>query len=156
MEWASAPSDAALYANLAWGPVQGTGGSTAMANSFTQMRKAGAAMRAMLVAAAAAEWGVPEGEITVARGRIAHAASGRESGFGAFAEAASRLPVPAAPRLKDPSEWIYIGKHVPRIDGPSKIAGVGPFAGDLRADRPASVAVVARPPRSGARVTSFV
>lgn len=155
VEWASAPSDASLYANLAWGPVQGTGGSTAMANSFTQMRKAGAALRAMLVAAAAAEWGVPEGAVTVARGRIAHAASGRESGFGAFAQAAAALPVPAEPRLKSPEAWIYIGKDVPRIDTPSKIAGVGPFAGDVPADRPASVAVVARPPRFGARVASF-
>lgn len=155
MDWAPAPSDASLYANLAWGPVQGTGGSTAMANAFTQMRKAGAAMRAMLVTAAAVEWAVPETEITIEHGRIRHAGSGRESGFGAFAAAASALPVPAAPRLKTPDAWIYIGKHVPRIDAPAKIRAVGPFAGDVSPEARPSVAVVARPPRFGARLASL-
>ena len=56
-----------LYKNLAFG-VQGTGGSTAIANSYEQMRKAGATARAMLVAAAAEDWGVPAGEITVENG----------------------------------------------------------------------------------------
>ena len=56
-----APADTALYKNLLFG-VQGTGGSTAMANSYEQMRKAGAAARAMLVTAAANEWGVPAAE----------------------------------------------------------------------------------------------
>ena len=54
-----APADAKRYNNLLWGPMQGTGGSTAMANSFEQMRRAGAAARFMLVAAAAADWSVP-------------------------------------------------------------------------------------------------
>src|SRR5262249_23631907 len=54
-----APADANLYNNLFFGPVQGTGGSTSTANSWLQLRKAGAAPRAMLVAAAAAEWQGP-------------------------------------------------------------------------------------------------
>ncbi len=57
----AAPADATRYNNLAFGQIQGTGGSTAMANSWEQMRKAGATARAMLVAAAAAEWKVPGG-----------------------------------------------------------------------------------------------
>ena len=64
-----APADNALYANLAFG-MQGTGGSTAMANSYMQMRKAGAAARAMLVAAAAEQWGVSAEEITVKAGKV--------------------------------------------------------------------------------------
>src|SRR6266581_8590027 len=63
-----APADAALYNNLLWGPVQGTGGSTAMANSFEQLRNAGAAARAMLVGAAAKRWSVPPESIRVAKG----------------------------------------------------------------------------------------
>ncbi len=59
-----APADASRYNNLFWGPAQGTGGSTAMANSFEQYRQAGAAARAMLVAAAAAQWKVPADSIT--------------------------------------------------------------------------------------------
>src|SRR6266568_5399526 len=51
-----APADASRYNNLFLGAMQGTGGSTALANSYEQMRKAGAAARAMLLAAAAARW----------------------------------------------------------------------------------------------------
>ncbi|GGK22394.1 xanthine dehydrogenase family protein molybdopterin-binding subunit [Salinarimonas ramus] len=152
MRFAFAPADAATYANLAWGPVQGTGGSTATANSWMQLRKAGAAMRAMLVSAAAAEWGVPESEITVARGRIRHEASGREAGFGAFAQAAAALPVPAEPRLKAPAQWIYIGKEgVPRLDTPSKTDGSATYSLDVRVPGMLT-AVVAHPPLFGARV----
>src|SRR5438105_2117997 len=59
----SAPADAKRYNNLSWGPAQGTGGSTAVGNSWEQLRKAGASARAMLVAAAAQQWKVPPAEI---------------------------------------------------------------------------------------------
>ncbi len=74
----AAPANDELYANLLFG-MQGTGGSTAMANSYTQMRKAGAAARAMLVAAAAEEWGVPAEEITVEQGVLSHPGSGQSA-----------------------------------------------------------------------------
>ncbi len=88
-----APTDTDLYKNLAFG-IQGTGGSTAIANSYEQMRRAGATARAMLVAAAAEAWRVPAVEITVQNGVMHHAASGREGRLGQFAEAASRVSVP--------------------------------------------------------------
>src|ERR1700716_3831596 len=81
-----APSNPVLYKNLVFG-VQGTGGSSAIANSFEQMRKVGAAARAMLVAAAAESWRVPATEITVEGGVIRHS-SGRQGGFGTFAQQA--------------------------------------------------------------------
>ncbi|NNF95399.1 MAG: xanthine dehydrogenase family protein molybdopterin-binding subunit, partial [Halobacteria archaeon] len=71
----AAPANPALYNNLFWGPMQGTGGSTAMANSFEQMRKAGAAARHMLVAAAAKKWDVAADDIIVSDGIIRHPAS---------------------------------------------------------------------------------
>ena len=58
----SAPADASKYANLRFGTIQGTGGSSAMANSWMQLRKAGATARAMLIATAAAEWNVAPAE----------------------------------------------------------------------------------------------
>src|SRR6202521_5710022 len=103
-----APSNPVLYKNLLFG-VQGTGGSSAIANSYEQMRKVGAAARAMLVSAAADEWKVPASEITVENGVIRHS-SGKEGRFGAFADKAMRLPVPADPKLKDPSTFKLIGK----------------------------------------------
>src|SRR3546814_20639462 len=57
-----APADASLYNNLDWGPVQGTGGSSSIANSYDQLRRAGATARALLVQAAAEAWNVPAGE----------------------------------------------------------------------------------------------
>ena len=81
-----APSDAALYKNLAFG-LQGTGGSSAIANSFLQYRSAGATARAMLVAAAAEEWHVPVGEIRTSKSTLTHA-SGRRATYGEMAVAA--------------------------------------------------------------------
>ena len=78
----SAPADAALYNNIAFGPIQGTGGSTAIANSYEQMRKAGATARAMLVQAASQAWNVPAAEITVERGVLRHAAPARKAASG--------------------------------------------------------------------------
>src|SRR5712672_2645458 len=75
-----APSNPVLYKNLIFG-VQGTGGSSAIANSYEQMRKVGAAARAMLVAAAAESWRVPATEITVEGGVIRHS-SGKQGSFG--------------------------------------------------------------------------
>ena len=86
----SAPSNAQIYNNLLFGPLQGTGGSTAIANSDEQLRKAGAAARAMLVQAASQAWNVPAAEISVDRGVIRHAGSGRQGRFGEFAEAAGK------------------------------------------------------------------
>ncbi len=96
-----APADASLYNNLAFGPIQGTGGSTAVANSWIQLRKAGAAARAMLVAAAADEWKVPAGEITVEKGVLRHA-SGKEARFGALAAKAALQPSPRTRRSRTP------------------------------------------------------
>lgn len=153
MRFAFAPADAALYNNLAFGPIQGTGGSTSVFNSWTQLRQAGAAARAMLIAAAAAAWGVPAGEITIDKGRLAHA-SGKTGTFGEFAEAAAKLPVPAEPKLKDPKDFKLIGTRLPRLDTPDKITGKAIYSLDIR--RPGQLtAVVAHPPRFGAKPKSF-
>jgi isoquinoline 1-oxidoreductase subunit beta len=149
-----APSNADLYKNFAFG-AQGTGGSTAMANSYEQMRKAGATARAMLVAAAAAAWRVPAGEITVEKGVLRHA-SGREGRFGEFAEAAARLAVPADVPLKDPSAFRLIGREgaVRRLDSAIKANGSAQFTIDIREPGMLTV-LVARPPRFGGTVASF-
>jgi isoquinoline 1-oxidoreductase beta subunit len=148
-----APADASRYNNLFWGPAQGTGGSTAMANSFEQMRKAGAAARAMLVAAAAKRWNVPAAEITVAKGVVAHK-SGKRARFGELAADAAQLPVPQDVKLKDAKDFRLIGKRVPRLDARAKVNGAAQYTQDVRLPG-MLVAVVARAPRFGARVKSF-
>ena len=149
----SAPVDTARYNNLTWGPMQGTGGSSAMANSWEQLRRAGAAARAMLVAAAAREWGVPAAEITVDRGVLSHA-SGRRATFGELASAAARLQPPATVTLKDPKDFKLIGRRAPRVDSRSKTDGSAVFTLDVRLPDMLT-AVIARPPRFGATVKSF-
>src|SRR5690242_19884267 len=149
-----APADASRYNNLFMGAMQGTGGSTAMANSYEQMRKAGAAARAMLVAAAAERWSVDPGSITVARGLVQHPASNRRASFGQLAASAAKQPVPQDVKLKDPGEFAYIGKRAPRTDSRAKSNGTAVYTQDLKLPGMLT-ALVAHPPRFGGKVKSF-
>ena len=147
-----APADNALYANLAFG-MQGTGGSTAMANSYMQMRKAGAAARAMLVAAAAEQWGVSAEEITVKAGKVEHAASGHTAGFGELVRLAATMPVPEDPPVKEAKDFVLIGTDLPKLDSVAKSNGTAQFTMDLYLDDMLTV-LVAHPPKFGAKVAS--
>jgi len=149
-----APANAKLYNNLFWGKTQGTGGSTAIANSYTQMRKAGAAAREMLVQAAAKKWQVPADAITIKRGVIKHAVSGKQASFGEMADLAAQQPVPEEVLLKEPDEFTLIGSYVPRKDNKPKINGTALYTQDIQLPG-MLVAVVAHPPRFGARVKAF-
>jgi isoquinoline 1-oxidoreductase beta subunit len=150
-----APSNPALYTNFVLG-MQGTGGSSAIANSYDQMRKAGATARAMLVQAAANTWKVAPAEIVVERGVLRHSATKREGRFGQFAEAATRLPVPDDVALKQPAQFRLIGREgaVKKLDVPEKTNGKAQFAIDIHQPGMLTV-VVARPPRFGGKAASF-
>ncbi|HSD54836.1 MAG TPA: xanthine dehydrogenase family protein molybdopterin-binding subunit [Burkholderiales bacterium] len=150
---AGAPADAKRYNNLLWGPAQGTGGSTAIANSFEQLRKAGATARAMLVTAAARQWSVPEAEIRVARGVLSHK-SGKRAKFGELTAAAAQLAVPAEVQLKDPRAFVYIGKNAARTDAREKSTGTALFTQDVKLPG-LLTAVVAHPARFGGKLKSF-
>ncbi len=149
-----APSDPTRYNNLLFGPAQGTGGSTAMANSYKQLREAGAAARALLVRAAAETWKVPFEEITITGGLVEHKKSGKTSSFGALVEKAATLPMPADITLKDPKDFKLIGSALPRKDSKDKAHGRAQFTIDVKLPGMLT-AVVARPPRFGGTVKSF-
>ncbi len=149
-----APANAALYKNLAFG-IQGTGGSTSMANSFLQMREAGAAARAMLVNAAAAAWKVPAAEIIVKAGALIHPGAGRQATFGDMVAAAQQQAVPTDVVLKTPDQFIYIGKNnLQRVDVLAKSNGTAQYTQDVQLPDMVT-ALVAHPPRFGASVKSF-
>ncbi|MDF2180606.1 xanthine dehydrogenase family protein molybdopterin-binding subunit [Neptuniibacter sp. CAU 1671] len=152
---APAPADAKRYNNLLWGEFQGTGGSSAIANAYMQMRTAGATAKAMLVQAAANSWQVPVSEIRVSNGIVSHAGSGKQAQFGELVDAAAKLPVPDAESvvLKEPSQFKLIGKRVTRKDV-GKTDGTAIFTQDIQIEGMLT-AVVAHPPRFGATVKSF-
>ena len=158
MRVASAPAEVPTYGNLAFDPkgrMQGTGGSTSVANSWMQLRRAGATARAMLVQAAAAKWGVPAAEISVTEGVVSHAGSQRKASFGELASAAAQLPVPTEVTVKDPARFTLIGKgHLPRLDSRDKSSGRERYAIDVMLPG-MMTAVVMRPPRFGGKVASF-
>jgi isoquinoline 1-oxidoreductase beta subunit len=147
-----APADVKQYNNLFWGEAQGTGGSTALANSYEQLRHAGAAARAMLVAAAAAKWQVPASEIQVARGVLS--SNGRRASFGELAADAAKQPVPTDVKLKDPADFVLIGKPAARTDARAKSNGSAVFTQDIKLPGMLT-AVVLHPPRFGAKLASF-
>lgn len=149
-----APADASLYNNLSWGPVQGTGGSSSIANSYEQLRRAGATARALLVQAAAEAWGVPAAEITVTSGVVVHAASGRQARFGDLAARAASLQAPVEVTLKDPKDFTLIGKTAPRLDSRAKSRGEALYTIDKTLPG-LLTAVIARPPVFGATLVSF-
>jgi len=144
-----------LYGNLTWGgKVQGTGGSSAMASSFERYRRAGATARAMLAAAAAQEWHVPVGEITVAKGVLTHA-SGKQASFGELAMKAAAVPVPTDLALKDASKWTFIGNEkLPRYDSQPKATGKQDYTLDVKLPGMLT-AVMIHPPLFGSVVKSF-
>ena len=111
--------------------VQITGGSLSVRTTGQiAMRVTGAATRAVLLEAAANEWGVTASELGVGNSMIRHAATGREAGFAHFAPAAAALPLPDKPALKSPDEFRIIGTSPPRFDVPAKVDGSAEFGID--------------------------
>ena len=148
-----APAQVPQYGNFAFDPkgnVQGTGGSTSMANSWQQLREAGAAARAMLVAAAAQRWSVPASEITVSDGVVSHP-SGKRASLGELASDAGKQAVPKDVKLREASQFKLIGRDkLPRLDSRAKSTGTQQFAIDVMLPG-MMTAVVMRPPRFGAK-----
>lgn len=111
----------------------GTGGSTSTRTSYMPLRRAGATARAMLVAAAAARWGVPAAECSTMASVVTHGPSRRTASYGELAALAAKQPVPAGDvPLKDPSTFRLLGKSTPRLDIPDKVNGTTQFGIDVR------------------------
>ncbi|WP_420232158.1 molybdopterin cofactor-binding domain-containing protein [Pseudomonas sp. ABY48] len=145
-----APADEARFGN------QDTDGSRSMRHWYEPMRRCGAAARTMLELAAAAQWKVPASECRAQLHKVLHQPSGRELGYGELAAAASALPVPGRDslRLKQPSEFRYIGKEASRaIDGADIVNGRAVFGADVHFEG-MLYAVIARPPVYGGKVKS--
>ena len=117
-----APPDEKLYVNPMLG-IQATGNSNSIRAFWTPLRTAGAAARSMLVEAAAQQWQVDPGSCTASDGNVTHAASGRTLAYGGLVDSASKLPIPPKPALKNPKDFVLIGKPIKRLDTHDKTNG---------------------------------
>ncbi len=153
----TAKADQALYGHLLY-KWQGTGGSSAIKEAHEQMRRMGAMARHMLVAAAAKQWNVTPAEIRTDNGILFHSPSGRQARYGEVASLAATLTPPDAATLplKSPEAFRLIGKtsSFVRVDSAAKCNGSAIFSMDVR-EPGMLTAVIAKPPRFGARLVSF-
>ncbi len=148
-----APSDPQVYNNLFFGPFQGTGGSTAMANSWMQYRNAGANAREMLIKAAAQAWGVDAAGLDIQEGMVT--GGGKSAPLGEFVAAAAEIAPSETPRLRDQSEWKIIGNEATRrVDSPIKVNGQAKFGMDVHLPNQ-MVVMIKRTPQRGGVVAGF-
>jgi isoquinoline 1-oxidoreductase subunit beta len=117
-----APPSDKLYANPTFG-IQVTGNSNSIRAFWMPLRKAGASARAMLVQAAAQQWQVDPATCTTAKSEVLHAASGRKLAYGELVDAANTQEPPKDVALKDPKDFVLIGKPLKRLDTPDKVNG---------------------------------
>src|SRR5947207_10424063 len=133
---------------------QFTVGSRRVRTGFEPLRKAGAAAREMLIAAAALTWNVPRDACRARNSTVEHVPTGRRLGYGNLVARAATLPVPADPPLKPSSEFRILGRRTPRLDTPEKVSGEARFGLDVRAPGMVYAAVAPRPVFGG-RVKSL-
>lgn len=150
---AIAPPNTKLYGNPLLGGPQLTGGSTSVRDGWEKLRIAGAQVREMLVAAAASKWNVSASELKAENGMVT-GPGGRKATYGQLAEAASKLPVPDKPAIKDPDSFRIVGKPTRRLDTPAKVNGTAEFGIDVK--MPGMVyAALEQSPVIGGAVKSF-
>jgi isoquinoline 1-oxidoreductase subunit beta len=128
--------------------IQITGGSTSTASSWRPLREAGAVAREMLRAGAAARWGVPVAECVAIDGTIQHRGSKRSATYGELAGEASAHEV-ASVKLKEPSQFRWIGKPIDRLDTLPKVDGSGVYGIDLQIPGMLTAVLVRSPTRGG-------
>jgi isoquinoline 1-oxidoreductase beta subunit len=148
-----APPDDKLYANPLFGD-QETGASTSVKVFYEPLRRAGATARTMLVVAAAATWKVDPASCRAQKGVVIHSPTGRTLTYGALAEKAAKLPVPAQVALKDPKDFKLIGTPAKRLDTPAKVNGTAQYGIDVRLPG-MKIATVAASPVVGGKVASL-
>jgi isoquinoline 1-oxidoreductase subunit beta len=135
---------------------QNTDGSHSIRSFFDTLRQCGAAARLMLIQAAAEQWSVTVSECSTEMHTVVHKASGRRLGYGELASAAARLSVPKTEqlKLKEPSDWRYIGKGMTSVDLEDLCTGRAMYGMDARLDGMV-YASIERPPVFGGKIQSL-
>ncbi len=128
---AIAPPNAKVYGNPLLGGPQLTGGSTSVRDAWEKLRVGGAQVREMLISAAAEKWKVDRSELKAVNGTVV-GPNGKKATYGQLAAAASKLPVPEKPSIKDPKDFTIVGKATRRLDTPAKVNGSAEFGIDVK------------------------
>lgn len=134
----------------------GTGGSGSVAGSWLPLRRAGAAAREMLIAAAAQKWEVGADTCKAVDGRVVHGNPKRYLSYGELVESATKLPIPnfnTVP-LKNSDDFTLVGHDMRRYEVRAKATGTAVFGIDSRVPE-MLYAVVARCPVFGGKLVSF-
>ncbi|HEV8363093.1 MAG TPA: molybdopterin cofactor-binding domain-containing protein, partial [Gemmatimonadaceae bacterium] len=131
-----------------------TGGSWSIGGSWRPLREAGAAARAMLIAAAAAKWGVDATACSSENGSVLHNASGRRLRYGQLVADAARLTVPTNMRAKTAAERRIVGTRRTRIDAAQIVDGSAKYGIDTRIPGMLFASIV-RAPVPGATVAAL-
>ncbi|MGI9291653.1 MAG: molybdopterin cofactor-binding domain-containing protein [Gammaproteobacteria bacterium] len=135
-------------------PIMMTGQSRSMVDSWDLMRETGAAARAMLIKAAADRWQVHMDDLSTFNGLVIDSTNNRKLSYAELATQAAAMSVPGSVSLKDPADYKFIGRHVPRLDIPQKIDGSAVFGIDVQLEDMLT-AVVVRCPEIGGTLTNY-
>ncbi len=164
VSWEQSPASTITYGNPFWqregglaldgAGLQITAASTTVRGYYPSQRAAGAAVREMLISAAASRWGVDASALRTENSHVIDDATGRRLSYGELAAAAAEVLPPLFPTLKDPSQFRLIGQRKRRLDGAEKSDGSLEYGFDKRIPNMLTV-VVARPPQFGATVLTF-
>ena len=109
-----------------------TGGSSAIRDNYLPVRQAGAAVRMMLMQAAANQWHVPVSSCSASNGVVTNTLTKQTLSYGALASAAALLTPPANPTLIPDSQLRLIGQSVQRLDLAPKVNGGAMYGIDVR------------------------
>jgi isoquinoline 1-oxidoreductase beta subunit len=158
-EWSKVRAELApaaeIYADPGFG-IQYTGGSSSVSSSWKQYRVIGASARAMLMAAAAQQWGIEPSKVDTRNGQVIETGGQkRRASYGLLADAAAKQPVPTRIGLKaDPADFFIIGRPTRRLDSREKVDGAAQFGLDKSLPN-MRTAVLVHPPVFGGKVASF-
>jgi isoquinoline 1-oxidoreductase beta subunit len=145
---------AGVYADFAVRGTQLTGGSTSIATAWEPVREAGATARAMLIKAGAQQWEISERDCTTSNGMVDNKITGEQLSYGELASAAGNLTVPSDITLKNPEDYQWIGRELPRHDAKIKSDGTAVFGVDVQLPG-LKTAVIVRPPHFGGSVKNY-
>ena len=112
---------------------QNAGGSTATPTNYDPMRRVGAAVRQMFVAAGAQSWSVPVADCYASRTAVYHRPTGRSMTYGQLAATAARLTPPdmATVPLKAAADFTIVGSPKGGVDNNAIVTGKPTFGIDF-------------------------